>query len=646
MLGCLLLNPDYIPECCSILSGNDFVDKRNSDIYSVIIDLNSETEAVSVVNKLVTMGYEHREIVKYVAALEQQVATSHAAPSLSVIIKKLSVARATIEKTTEIIKELSLGGDACTERALSMLSSVGREGMSQLPGHKLRPICFSGVKELPEFPRDVFPSRIEDLLGSISREKKVPHGIANMMLLGVVSCAIAGKIAVKVCDGWHEPIALYCFPTMKSGTGKGRVLGVLDRPLKKAKDDMPESQKLRIKMDIGKLELEIKNMTKEYNEGGDINPEEIVAKKNKKEQLQRRARKFIWYTQDATIESLGQGILAHQPAVAVIDSEATFLNHIMGMYSNVKDAYQLFLTGYMGENGRISRMKNEGSPILDLGNPIINILATPQPSVIESLKNVKGADERGLLARFFFGFFNTIKVDHYKRSCAIQDLGSYYKAIERIMALQYPEEGDVHEPFERFWKLHISEESYMNDLAPFQEWVDDMYCEADGSGGSAIENWARRAGALAVRISGILHTLEWGYRYGFHGQTENPHASVIPDDTVRSAIRIVREFALPHAIYAYNLMGITGQGDMGSAQKLYEILRDRNMIRFNNADLGSLRSKMSMENIFKGLNILIDRGYVYHVGDGMEVKKGRGRPKSVAEWCMTSSAVKQWQEEK
>jgi hypothetical protein len=117
-----------------------------------------------------------------------------------------------------------------------------------------------------------------------------------------------------------------------------------------------------------------------------------------------------------------------------------------------------------------------------------------------------------------------------------------------------------------------------------------------------LSGWANKLAGGAARLAGIHHFAEY--------VEEDAVTGIVHEDTVRRAVRIARDYLLPHALAAFDLM----EADPKTAQAktvLRCLCRHRELASFTRADLYQKRRTFkSSDELEQPLKVLIDHRYL------------------------------------
>jgi hypothetical protein len=148
-----------------------------------------------------------------------------------------------------------------------------------------------------------------------------------------------------------------------------------------------------------------------------------------------------------------------------------------------------------------------------------------------------------------------------------------------------------------------------------------------GQGGAleAIADWASKLAGATARVAGILHVAT-----GIAAGTSI--LAVIPAATTAAAIRLAKEYLVPHALAAFGLMTEDHQIDE-ARRVLAWLARTPNYVDFVNGSwvvrqraihVHLLGSRYSAEEVAAIVRVLVSHGFLRRIAP--EPRKGPGRP--------------------
>jgi len=244
----------------------------------------------------------------------------------------------------------------------------------------------------------------------------------------------------------------------------------------------------------------------------------------------------IFRVDDDTPEKLASELCAQGGRLLVASPEARGLENIV---RDEKVNADVFLKGHAGDDIRTGRV-GRGRESVD--RPALTCLYTPQPSVLESLAESPELRSRGFWGRWFY---SNPKSQVGYRDCSRpspevpEALRAGYAAA--VMHLWGTEAAGPDEPVELEFTAAAAAV-----LTAFRVWIEPEL--RPGGLLHHVLDWANKLAGLAVRLAGVLHCADAA------GRGERP-GPVVSADVVARAVGLAREYAVPHALAAFDLMG-------------------------------------------------------------------------------------------
>ena len=358
------------------------------------------------------------------------------------------------------------------------------------------------------FPTEAFPGGIEKYLKSVVAYSQVDTAMTFSAALATFALYMQGKYMVSYPsgNGWKEHLCLYLVIVAEPGETKSGTFGAVNRPIRAWQDEKradyeksrnlylqekqaKEEKQANLRKAIAKLETdpqkkqqyreELKAITDELTElQAPISPDFIIP--------------------DTTMEALADLMKKTGGSAGVFGSEGDFFKIITGLYNHgVCSNLQLILNAYDGDSYMMRRVTRDTY----LQRPLLSFCLMLQPNLYQETFANAELRGRGLLARFLTCAPKSMAGKRDKRSTAKLDAVNYV-AYERTMIhfLNLQQDSEK-EPPVLTWEQDAREciLTYMQKI------------ENSMGKGEAMEkhkDFASKAGAVAMRIAGILHLLQ------------------------------------------------------------------------------------------------------------------------------------------
>jgi replicative DNA helicase len=439
---------------------------------------------------------------------------------------------------------------------------------------------------VPPFPVDVLPPLLADQVREVARVTQTPPDLAGTSGLVVTSASVSRRVDVAIGlpdNPTHlEPLNLFGACVSASGTRKGPAQRAMSRPLRTVERELWSEQKATIEDARRARKLAEKRLERLMDQAARADDAED------RHRLSDEARgielplvppvpKLI--VGDRTSERLEVDLAEQGGALLLEDEEAgTLFANAMGRYTqDGTPQLDVYLKGYDRgaiDTGRIGR------DAVHVETAELSINVTPQPIILERLRDRPELHDRGFLPRILFAVPpSLIGSRDYDASVAptAPTRTAYDAMIRRLCALPKHPDG------EELPHLQITGPA----LAVWKAYHDRVEHEMRDSGRLApIREWASKQPGRVARFAGILHLI--GTVGG--GAVLQPR---IQATTVEAACRL-GEYFEAHALVAYDLM--RALPEIERARRVVVWLRER-------AAEGVLTGSVSERDIARGVDV-------------------------------------------
>lgn len=383
------------------------------------------------------------------------------------------------------------------------------------------------------FPTEAFPAGIEKYLKSVVAYSQVDTAMTFSAALATFALCMQGKYMVSYPsgNGWKEHLCLYLVIVAEPGETKSGTFGAVNRPIRAWQDekraDYEKSRNLYLQEKQAKEEKQanlrkaIASLKTDPQEKQQYH-EELKAITDELTEMQAPiSPNFI--VPDTTVEALADLMKKTGGSAGVFGSEGDFFKIITGLYNHgMCNNLQLILNAYDGDKYTMQRVSRD----IHLPHPLLSFCLMLQPNLYQETFTNAELRGRGLLARFLTCTPKSMAGKRDKRSTAKLDTVNYV-AYERTMIhfLNLRQDSEK-EPPVLTWEQDAREciLTYMQKI------------ENSMGKGEAMEkhkDFASKAGAVAMRIAGILHLLQtW----------EQEEIPPISKETTEKAIKVHRFF--------------------------------------------------------------------------------------------------------
>jgi hypothetical protein len=456
-----------------------------------------------------------------------------------------------------------------------------------------KPIFFDEL-DTPAICAQWLPGVLREFAAAMAEATETPEALSVMTVLGVISAILAKQIVVSPIAGWQEPVNLYTLIALPPANHKSLVLNHCIKPLL----DWEKKQRLQMAADIHRQSSERKTQEK-IVEGlrariaklkNPIEQQRLIADITEREaNLPHVPVAPILFTNDATPESLSTLVHEQHGRLAIFSDEGGILETLSGLYSNGFANIDILLKGIDGGDVRIQR-KNRSLTL----NPYLTIVLTAQPGVIQHMGQKQVYLGNGALERFLYVVpkSNLGYRTHNKPPVSEAIQTAYYQTIMQLLD-QFSEQNPR---FSQARVLTLSPAAY-KAWRDFQARVE---IELRPSGKLIhCQGWGGKISGFALRIAGLLHTMEYGL--------DN---TSISNTTMQNALNIATAL-IEHAIAAFGMMSIDNATE--DAKIIVDWVKASHKKLFKQSELVlAMRNKKSgkSERLAKALQVLYERNII------------------------------------
>jgi hypothetical protein len=408
------------------------------------------------------------------------------------------------------------------------------------------PVPFGLTAVVPDFPTDCLPPVLRDWCVAEAEATQTPPDLAAGLALAVCAAGIAGKVRVRVCDRWAEPLNLFMIGVLPSGDRKTAVFAEATAPVIEYEAVLLEEVRPRVaacESEHRALEARVKHL--ESRSAKEEEPQErnkLMA--DAKEAARDLARHVVpalpeLLVDDITPEKLAQLLGRQGGRVLQASAEGTAFDIAGGRYSETAN-FDVYLKGHSGDPLRVGRV-GRGPDIVD--RPALSVALAVQPDVIAGLAAHAGMRGRGFLARFLYSLPGSLVGRRRTRAAAVPpDVAwGYRETVRRLWAMP----GAVDEsgkPVPHWLQFSPEADAVLEEL---EKWLEPQL--AEGEPLYHLAGWGSKLAGACARIAGVMQMIE---TVGAGEQL----IPTVPADIARRAVRL-GEYYLGHARAAFGLMG-------------------------------------------------------------------------------------------
>ena len=266
------------------------------------------------------------------------------------------------------------------------------------------PVALGESRTLPAFPVDVLPAWVGDMVAGVAEETQTPADLAGCLALAALAAAAGGRIRVRIRGSWHEPANIYTAVALPPGNRKSAVFDHMIRPLLAVEKQLKDASVLKRTEAETTLKLVKAAAERAAGKAAAADPDVREGLIGEAVDLARQAEAITvpaetqLIADDATQESLATLLAEQGGRIAIMSPEGGIFDIIAGLYSGSSNM-TIFLKGHAGDMARVNR---QGRPSQHVERPAVTMGLAIQPEVLEAVAKVKGADGRGLLARYLY----------------------------------------------------------------------------------------------------------------------------------------------------------------------------------------------------------------------------------------------------
>lgn len=428
------------------------------------------------------------------------------------------------------------------KRAIPGDNQADRDGRSSVQWEQHVPF---GKNETPEISSGFLPGVYGKFAASLAESLQVSVTMPVLLLLAVLSLALQRKFIVSPFDDdYTEQVCIWVNVLADSGDRKSGVMKPIMAPVvlweakrnRALESEIIEADTLRA---INQSRIE-KLQAAASKEDSAVRRGEMVSEISEL-RMQTPEPKFSvqLFTGDTTIEEMQNLLVKQGGKIAVMSTEGGIFAVLAGLYSGGESYVDAALQSYSGDPVRVNR----GSRMAIIDKPALTFGVCFQPGLLQDMQpNVKRKfRSNGTFARFFFGLpaSKIGKRDMGRRGSISADLTAQYRAAVLGLLDMQPNTNDLGEESEHV--LLLSEQARAEWIS-FAQDIEDG--QAEGGKLESLRDWCAKLPGGALRLAGLLHVAEHGFRNGLE----------IDVHTMRRAVNICTAL-IPHTAAVFDMIG-------------------------------------------------------------------------------------------
>lgn len=451
------------------------------------------------------------------------------------------------------------------------------------------PILFDEIN-IPDIPSCVLPGDLGAFAKALSVATETAESIAVMMILGVISTAVAKRISISPKVGWYEPINIYTLISLPPANHKSWLLKACTHPL----IEWEREQTLLQGPEIKRQYAEYKNKEKllEYLRMKMVKEQDVEKQKALRQEICDLEVSLIkppvlpiLFVNDVTPESLANNTAEQGGRLAIFSDEGGILETLAGLYNHGSSNVDILLKGIDGGEMRIRRKDR----FVHM-NPYLTMVLAVQPTILRNFGEKRAFEGNGTLERFLYVLPRSKLGQRCHNTPAVPTTiqHAYHHTIHQLLNQYYQHEQDYQltlskEAFE-FW--HAFQRQVEIELAPTGRL-------------HACLGWAGKICGYTLRLAGLLHIADRSLTTG-----------IISAEVMQNALDLM-EVLIDHALSAFNLMGFDQA--TADAKELYEWIQAQGKVHFTKTEITlAMRHKKvgKLERLQKGLDQLQERNLI------------------------------------
>ncbi len=260
--------------------------------------------------------------------------------------------------------------------------------------------------QVPEFPIDVFPTKLQNIINEVSEGYQFPSELLSCGILTVASAAIGNSLVTKVLN-YIEPATIYMAIVASTGIGKTPALDFARKPLDD-RDDQHEREYMEAK--------------KQYDE--------ILStpRKEREQQLPALPIYHTHITMDTTPEALADILKQNPRGILSFQDELTTLVQNFNRYNKGSEE-NMWLSFW---NQSKTKFNRTGNKVTSIRRPFVSLLGGTQPVKVKEFFT-KDRALTGFANRLLFCHTNRTKIPYPSTHIIPEHIKQEYANIINVL---------------------------------------------------------------------------------------------------------------------------------------------------------------------------------------------------------------------
>lgn len=465
---------------------------------------------------------------------------------------------------------------------------------------------------LPAFPVDALPAWAGEYVTAMAAALQVPTDLAGVLFLGTVAAVTTGRVAVRVNDGYREPLIGWFGLIADPGERKSPALAAVTGPLRAEEAALAEA--VAAERDRLGQERRILDRRAEAAEtaAAKAPPAEALAAMQAAADARAEALAVVvppeprFLADDATPEALVRVAAEQGGRIALVSAEPGPLADMGRRYGTGSAWLDPYLKGWGGEPVRLDRVGRNGEHLAEFS---VSLCVCLQPTAAAAIHGDGENRGRGIVGRVLWSWPATILGHRDPDPPPVPaTVAKSYDARLRELAVA----AGVHTLTEGV-ELTLSPEAERVRVAFAAEVEPRLHPTTGDLAG--LDGWASKLPGQVVRLAGLLHVAE----YGTAGEV---------DAVTMAAAADLGRYLTAHALRLWGEAG--GLADLNGARKVLRWLNRAHHLEGGTFTLRDVHRgafghgrDATADELRDYLAVLAERGYVRPVPQEPGARSGR-----------------------